>query len=201
MNGAQESKETHFNDFPANLKTHLADQVKERQAYEGLLSLGNIRRDSLPPEEVQAYNEAMALLLTPRAFLTAYRSVIDDYHEGEFNLKTLLMRGSLRVGFNDDAALRHFDCTGPSRGGKSSLISRFLEFIPESRKIACTSCSPMADMFVVFGFAVGNVVAVLLLSLCFLTLHIVLSVLTIETLLVALSRGTLLRSGISCQQL
>ena len=138
MNGAQESKETHFNDFPANLKTHLADQVKERQAYEGLLSLGNIRRDSLPPDEVQAYNEAMALLLTPRAFLTEYRSVIDDYHEGEFNLKTLLMRGSLRVGFNDEslsgtstapdqaegarALLSHGSLSLSQRAGKSPIL-------------------------------------------------------------------------------
>lgn len=41
-------------------------------------------------------------------------------------------------------ALLHFDLTGKSRGGKTSLMSRFLSFFPESRKAVFVSVSPRA---------------------------------------------------------
>jgi hypothetical protein len=84
------------------------------------------------------------LIHHPKALIAFYRSVIDDYHQGEWMLKTTLWRGAHRVAFHSAMALLHFDMTGKSRGGKTSFMLRFLELMPPERQAVFTSVSPKA---------------------------------------------------------
>jgi len=110
------------------------------------------RRTGLIPQEdvIVAHNRrdvdeiAQWLVQHPKHLITFYRWTLDDYHYGEWTLKTTIWRGAHRIAFRSVVALLHFDLTGKSRGGKTSLMSRFLSFFPESRKEVFVSVSPRA---------------------------------------------------------
>ncbi|MGZ4916453.1 MAG: bifunctional DNA primase/polymerase, partial [Halobacteriota archaeon] len=110
-----------------------------------------LRRDGLIPElkpvPVDVEDAADALLKNEGLLLAAYRQTIDEYHYGEWALKTLLFRASHRIAFHSNASLVHVDMTGPSRGGKTTLVERHLAFIPHGHKIVFVTTSPKAAWY------------------------------------------------------
>lgn len=95
------------------------------------------------------YAAGLTLLLrSPNAVIQLARSVLDEYHEGEYALKTLLLRGPvMRCKFHSLSALLHLDITGHSRGGKDSLISRLVALLPESMVFHFASTSAKAPYY------------------------------------------------------
>ena len=88
--------------------------------------------------------QARWLIEHPKHLIAYYRSVIDDYHQGEWNLKTTMWRQTHRIAYHSATALLHSDMTGPSRGGKTALMLRFLTLLPPGRKEVLTTLTPKA---------------------------------------------------------
>jgi hypothetical protein len=98
-----------------------------------------------PQEKRQLVDDlAQWLIRHPKHLISYYRSVIDDYHQGEWALKTTMWRQVHRIAYHSTTALLHSDMTGPSRGGKTSLMLRFLALLPPERKEVLTSATPKA---------------------------------------------------------
>lgn len=97
----------------------------------------------IPKEDREIVEElAQWLIKNPKELVAFYRWTLDDYHFGEWALKTTLFRGGHRIAFSDVAALLHFDLTGKSRTGKTSLVNKYLNIIPPERQEVLTSASP-----------------------------------------------------------
>jgi len=112
-----------------------------------------LRRDGLisdtiaaiPQEQRQSVEDlAQWLIRHPKNLIAYYRSVIDDYHLGEWALKTTMWRQVHRIAYHSAMTLLHSDMTGPSRGGKTSLMLRFLTLLPPERKEVVTTATPKA---------------------------------------------------------
>ena len=98
------------------------------------------------PNEQKTTVEEMARYLAkhPKALYAAYRATIDDYHQADWKLKTILWRGSFRISLSWVVSLIHLDTSGPSRSGKTSVTVKFLEFIPGANKEILFSTSAQA---------------------------------------------------------
>lgn|GEM_PF-5955620 len=98
------------------------------------------------PEEQKATVEEIAQYLAkhPKELYAAFRATIDDYHQADWKLKTILWRGSFRISLSSVVSLIHLDTSGPSRSGKTSVTVKFLEFIPQANKEILFSTSPQA---------------------------------------------------------
>jgi hypothetical protein len=98
------------------------------------------------PHEQRHSVDNLAEWLTnhPKHLIAYYRSVIDEYHQGEWALKTTMWRQVHRIAFHSTTTLLHSDMTGPSRSGKTSLMLRFLTLLPPERKEVLTSATPKA---------------------------------------------------------
>ena len=98
------------------------------------------------PQEKRQFVDDLGqwLIRHPKHLIAYYRSVIDDYHQGECALKTTMWRQVHRIAYHSTTALLHSDMTGPSRGGKTSLMLRFLSLLPPERKEVLTSATPKA---------------------------------------------------------
>ena len=98
------------------------------------------------PKEQKTTVEEMAQYLAkqPKELYVVYRATIDDYHQADWKLKTILWRGSFRISFSWVVSLIHLDTSGPSRSGKTSVIVKFLEFIPNANKEVLFSTSAQA---------------------------------------------------------
>ncbi len=98
------------------------------------------------PEAQKATVEEMAQHLAkhPKELYAAFRATIDDYHQADWKLKTILWRGSFRISLSSVVSLIHLDTSGPSRSGKTSVTVKFLEFIPETNKEILFSTSAQA---------------------------------------------------------
>jgi len=84
------------------------------------------------------------LIEHPTHLMTYYRWVIDDFHQGEWNLKTTMWRQIHRVAYHSAMALLHSDMTAPSRAGKTALMLKFLTLLPPGRKEVLTTLTPKA---------------------------------------------------------
>lgn len=98
------------------------------------------------PEAQKATVEEIAQYLAkhPKELYAAFRATIDDYHQADWKLKTILWRGSFRISLSSVVSLIHLDTSGPSRSGKTSVTVKFLEFIPQANKEILFSTSPQA---------------------------------------------------------
>ena len=99
------------------------------------------------PKEQKTTVEEMAQYLAKHPkemYVEWYRATIDDYHQADWKLKTILWRGSFCTSFSWVVSLIHLDTSGPSRSGKTSVTVKFLEFIPEANKEILFSTSPQA---------------------------------------------------------
>ncbi|MFZ0012213.1 MAG: bifunctional DNA primase/polymerase [Halobacteriota archaeon] len=112
-----------------------------------------LRREGLISDAIEAIPEtyhqsvedrAQWLIRHPKQLIAYYRSVIDDYHQGEWALKTTMFRQVHRIAYHSTTTLLHSDMTGPSRGGKTSLMLRFLTLLPAERKVVITTATPKA---------------------------------------------------------
>jgi hypothetical protein len=112
-----------------------------------------LKRDGLISEVLpdipkkQRYNaETLAqwLIEHPKHLIAYYRAILDEYHQGEWNLKTAMWRQIHRIAYHSATALLHSDMTGPSRGGKTALMLRFLALLPQGRKEVLTTLTPKA---------------------------------------------------------
>jgi hypothetical protein len=101
--------------------------------------------EAVPKERRYSIEErAQWRIRHPKYLIAYYRSVIDDYHQGEWALKTTMWRQVHRIAYHSTTALLHSDMTGASRGGKTSLMLRFLALLPPGRKEVLTSATPKA---------------------------------------------------------
>jgi hypothetical protein len=112
-----------------------------------------LRRDGLASETMAAIPKerrdsidslAQWLIMHPRQAIAFYRWLMDDYHQGEHDLKTSMWREIQRVAFHSTTALLHSDMTAPSRMGKTSLMLKFVQMLPPGHKEVLTSLSPKA---------------------------------------------------------
>ena len=87
---------------------------------------------------------AQWLIKHPKHLIAFYRSIIDEYHQGEWSLKTTMWRQTHRIAYHSAMALLHSDMTGPSRGGKTALMLRYLTLLPPRRKEVLTTLTPKA---------------------------------------------------------
>lgn len=118
-----------------------------RRCLEVLYSEGLISETvaAIPQENRHSVEElAQWLMRHPKHLIAYYRSVMDEYHQGEWMLKTTMWRQVHRIAYHSKTALLHSDMTGPSRGGKTSLMLRFMKLLPPDRKEVLTTVTPMA---------------------------------------------------------
>jgi hypothetical protein len=121
------------------------DAVKEtlkKLRDEGIIS--EVLADVPKEQKVTVEEIAQCLAKHPKELYAAYRTTIDDYHQADWKLKTILWRGSFRISLSSVVSLIHLDTSGPSRSGKTSVTVKFLEFIPRANKEILFSTSAQA---------------------------------------------------------
>jgi hypothetical protein len=121
------------------------DAVKEtlkKLRDEGIIS--EVLADVPKEQKVTVEETAQYLTRHPKELYAAYSTTIDDYHQADWKLKTILWRGSFRISLSSVASLIHLDTSGPSRSGKTSVTVKFLEFIPDANKEILFSTSAQA---------------------------------------------------------
>ncbi|MGZ4925500.1 MAG: hypothetical protein ACXVIR_10185 [Halobacteriota archaeon] len=127
-----EVQDVPFNELPQRIQDAFLQQLETDDAKAHALLRRWGFKKLIDRGAMLVYAAALSLLLrSSNGILQLARSVLDEYHEGEYALKTLLLRGPvLRCRFHSLSALLHLDITGPSRGGKDSLISRLVALLP-----------------------------------------------------------------------
>ncbi|MGZ7124296.1 MAG: hypothetical protein ACXVIT_12385, partial [Halobacteriota archaeon] len=90
------------------------------------------------------YQAVELLERSHNAFLRFRLSLIDDYHYGDADLKTLMLRVAHRIAYDSPSPLIHLDTTGKEGTGKSVLTDTIVTTIPDEFVIPLTSVSPTA---------------------------------------------------------
>jgi Bifunctional DNA primase/polymerase, N-terminal len=130
------------NEAHGSLSDDVFLKCKDVLRREGIIS--DVMAEIPKKQRLSVEKLAQWLVENPKTLIAFYRSVIDDYHQGEWNLKTTMWRQTHRVAYHSAMALLHSDMTGPSRGGKTALMLRFLTLLPPGRKEVLTTLTPKA---------------------------------------------------------
>jgi hypothetical protein len=124
------------------LRGNAVNEALKRLREEGIIS--EVLADVQKEQKATVEEIAQHLAKHPKKLYAAFSATIDDYHQADWKLKTVLWRGSFRVSLPSVVSLIHLDMSGPSRSGKTSVTVKFLDFIPAANKEILFSTSAQA---------------------------------------------------------